>query len=48
VSAGQVFEDTHNAAVVLGADGSRTPLPYGPKDDVADAIWDLVVPLLGP
>jgi phosphopantothenoylcysteine decarboxylase / phosphopantothenate---cysteine ligase len=27
---------------VLGADGSRTDVPLGPKDALADTVWDLV------
>jgi phosphopantothenoylcysteine decarboxylase / phosphopantothenate---cysteine ligase len=36
------FESGHNAAVVLGADGSETVVPFGPKEVLADAVWDLV------
>jgi phosphopantothenoylcysteine decarboxylase/phosphopantothenate--cysteine ligase len=36
------FEGTDNAAVVLGSDGSETPVPLGSKESVADAVWDLV------
>ena len=36
------FEGTQNAAVVLGADGSRTDVPLGPKEALADTVWDLV------
>ena len=36
------FEGTHNAAVVLGADGSETGVPLGPKEALADTVWDLV------
>jgi phosphopantothenoylcysteine decarboxylase/phosphopantothenate--cysteine ligase len=36
------FEVDHNAAVILGADGSTTSVPMGTKDAVADAIWDAV------
>jgi phosphopantothenoylcysteine decarboxylase / phosphopantothenate---cysteine ligase len=42
VSAGKAFDTTENAAVVLGADGSSVDVPYGPKEDLADAVWDLV------
>ena len=31
-----------NAAVVLGADGTETVVPLGPKEDLADTVWDLV------
>ena len=27
---------------VLGADGSETPVPHGPKEALADTVWDLV------
>jgi phosphopantothenoylcysteine decarboxylase/phosphopantothenate--cysteine ligase len=36
------FEAPDNAAVILGADGSATEVPYGPKEDLADVVWDLV------
>ncbi|RJK96745.1 bifunctional phosphopantothenoylcysteine decarboxylase/phosphopantothenate--cysteine ligase CoaBC [Vallicoccus soli] len=36
------FERPDNAAVVLGADGSEVPVPLGPKEDLADVVWDLV------
>ena len=32
---------THNAAVVLGADGAETAVPLGPKEALADVVWDL-------
>jgi phosphopantothenoylcysteine decarboxylase/phosphopantothenate--cysteine ligase len=41
VGADRGFESTENAAVVLAADGSRTPVPYGPKEALADVVWDL-------
>jgi phosphopantothenoylcysteine decarboxylase/phosphopantothenate--cysteine ligase len=34
------FEDTE--AVVLAADGTETPVPHGPKEALADTVWDLV------
>jgi phosphopantothenoylcysteine decarboxylase/phosphopantothenate--cysteine ligase len=37
------FEGTHNAATVLGADGSVTEVPLVTKDALADVVWDLVV-----
>jgi len=46
VSQGRAFGSPDNTAVVLGADGTRTDVPPGPKDAVADAVWDLVVPRL--
>jgi phosphopantothenoylcysteine decarboxylase/phosphopantothenate--cysteine ligase len=39
----KAFGAEENEAVVLGADGSRTPVPYGPKEALADQVWDLVV-----
>jgi phosphopantothenoylcysteine decarboxylase / phosphopantothenate---cysteine ligase len=41
VGDGLGFEVAHNAAVVLGADGSETEVPLGPKEDLADVVWDL-------
>jgi phosphopantothenoylcysteine decarboxylase/phosphopantothenate--cysteine ligase len=40
------FGTEDNAATVLGADGSAVELGRRPKDDLADAVWDLVRPLL--
>lgn len=42
VGEGTGFESADNAAVVLRADGSVVDVPYGPKEDLADAIWDEV------
>jgi phosphopantothenoylcysteine decarboxylase/phosphopantothenate--cysteine ligase len=42
VGAGLAFGTSDNAAVVLGADGSVTEVPRGPKAALADVIWDLV------
>jgi phosphopantothenoylcysteine decarboxylase/phosphopantothenate--cysteine ligase len=36
------FEGTHNAATVLGSDGSTTDVPLVTKDALADVVWDLV------
>ncbi|MFC4051410.1 bifunctional phosphopantothenoylcysteine decarboxylase/phosphopantothenate--cysteine ligase CoaBC [Actinomadura syzygii] len=36
------FGRPDNAAVILGADGSRTEVPRGAKEALADAVWDLV------
>ncbi len=43
VSAGKVFGSEQNEAVVLGSDGSVSEVPFGPKIDLAHAIWDAVV-----
>lgn len=37
------FERPDNAATVLGADGTERVVPRGPKEALADAVWDLVV-----
>ncbi|SHN34034.1 bifunctional phosphopantothenoylcysteine decarboxylase/phosphopantothenate--cysteine ligase CoaBC [Actinacidiphila paucisporea] len=38
----RAFGSEDNEAVVLGADGSRTAVPFGPKEALADTVWDLV------
>jgi phosphopantothenoylcysteine decarboxylase/phosphopantothenate--cysteine ligase len=43
----KAFGSEENEAVILGADGSETPVPYGPKEALADRLWDLVVNRLG-
>jgi len=40
------FGTDDNAATVLAADGSATELGRRPKEELADAVWDLVRPLL--
>jgi phosphopantothenoylcysteine decarboxylase/phosphopantothenate--cysteine ligase len=47
VGVDKVFGASSNAATVLGADGSTTVLDERPKDDLADAVWDLVRARLG-
>ncbi len=42
VGDGKAFEVAENAAVILGADGTATDVPFGPKEQLADVIWDLV------
>ncbi|QBI53840.1 bifunctional phosphopantothenoylcysteine decarboxylase/phosphopantothenate--cysteine ligase CoaBC [Streptomonospora litoralis] len=48
VGDGRAFGTEDNQAVVLGADGSATEIPHGPKEELADRVWDLVAPRLGP
>lgn len=36
------FESADNAATILGADGSGVVVPRGPKERLADTVWDLV------
>ncbi|CAL9578739.1 Coenzyme A biosynthesis bifunctional protein CoaBC [Nocardiopsis dassonvillei] len=42
VGGGRAFGTEDNQAVVLGADGSAVEIPHGPKEDLADRVWDLV------
>jgi len=42
VGGGLAFGTSDNEAVVLAADGSLTPVARGPKEVLADVIWDLV------
>ena len=46
VGEGVGFEAPDNAAVVLAADADPVDIPHGPKEDLADSVWDLVVPRL--
>jgi len=43
VSGGKVFGHDTNEAVVLGADGSSTPVTLGSKHQLAEVVWDLVL-----
>jgi phosphopantothenoylcysteine decarboxylase/phosphopantothenate--cysteine ligase len=47
VGADKVFGADANAATVLGADGSSVTLDERSKEDLADAVWDLVAARLG-
>ncbi len=42
VGAGLAFGTTDNEAVVLAADGTVAKVPRGPKEVLADVVWDLV------
>ncbi|GHG20990.1 bifunctional phosphopantothenoylcysteine decarboxylase/phosphopantothenate--cysteine ligase CoaBC [Streptomyces filamentosus] len=44
----RTFGSEENEAVVLAADGAETPVPYGPKEALAETVWDLVLPRLRP
>jgi phosphopantothenoylcysteine decarboxylase/phosphopantothenate--cysteine ligase len=46
VSAGKVFGRDDTEVTILAADGSVTPVPAGPKDQVADAVLDAAAKLL--
>lgn len=43
----KTFGSEENEAVVLAADGTETPVPHGPKEALADVVWDLVAARLG-
>jgi phosphopantothenoylcysteine decarboxylase / phosphopantothenate---cysteine ligase len=43
VGAGLGFGTPDNEAVVYGSDGTLTPIARGPKEALADVVWDLVV-----
>ena len=45
VSGGKVFGSDTNAAVLLRRDGTEVPVAAGPKEVVADAVWDVVTTL---
>jgi phosphopantothenoylcysteine decarboxylase / phosphopantothenate---cysteine ligase len=38
----RTFGSEDNEAVVLGAEGTETPVPHGPKEALAETVWDLV------
>ena len=42
VGNGLGFGTPDNEAVVFGADGTVTPIPRGPKEALANVVWDLV------
>jgi phosphopantothenoylcysteine decarboxylase / phosphopantothenate---cysteine ligase len=43
VGEGRAFGTEENEAVILEAGGGRTPVPFGPKEALADLVWDAVV-----
>jgi phosphopantothenoylcysteine decarboxylase / phosphopantothenate---cysteine ligase len=43
VGPGLAFGTSDNEAVVLAADGGVTEVPLGPKEVLADTVWDLVM-----
>ncbi len=47
VGNGLAFGTADNEAEILGADGSRVFVPRGPKEVLAEVIWDLVAERLG-
>ncbi|MFJ6796103.1 bifunctional phosphopantothenoylcysteine decarboxylase/phosphopantothenate--cysteine ligase CoaBC [Streptomyces sp. NPDC091268] len=42
VGESKTFGSEENEAVILASDGSETPVPHGPKEALADVIWDQV------
>ncbi|WP_406181363.1 bifunctional phosphopantothenoylcysteine decarboxylase/phosphopantothenate--cysteine ligase CoaBC [Streptomyces sp. NBC_01006] len=44
----KTFGSEENEAIILSSDGTETPVPYGPKEALAEAIWDRVSPRLAP
>ncbi|SES30594.1 bifunctional phosphopantothenoylcysteine decarboxylase/phosphopantothenate--cysteine ligase CoaBC [Streptomyces qinglanensis] len=42
VGESRTFGSEENEAVVLGTDGSETPVPHGPKEALAETVWDLI------
>jgi phosphopantothenoylcysteine decarboxylase/phosphopantothenate--cysteine ligase len=47
VGPGKAFGQSHNAGVILGADGSERVVDHSPKAVLAAALWDTVAPRLG-
>jgi phosphopantothenoylcysteine decarboxylase/phosphopantothenate--cysteine ligase len=45
VGSGKAFGTDTNAATLLGRDGSEVAVPSGPKEALADAVWDVVASL---
>lgn len=48
VGESKTFGSEENEAVILASDGAETPVPYGPKEVLAEVIWDQVAPRLAP
>ncbi|HVU93079.1 MAG TPA: bifunctional phosphopantothenoylcysteine decarboxylase/phosphopantothenate--cysteine ligase CoaBC [Jatrophihabitans sp.] len=44
VGPGKAFGQSHNAGVILGADGTERVVEHGPKAVLAAAVWDTVAP----
>jgi phosphopantothenoylcysteine decarboxylase/phosphopantothenate--cysteine ligase len=43
VGSGLAFGTSDNAATILAADGAVTEVPRGPKEILADVVWDMVL-----
>ncbi|MGI5448717.1 bifunctional phosphopantothenoylcysteine decarboxylase/phosphopantothenate--cysteine ligase CoaBC [Streptomyces sp. CA-243310] len=48
VGESKTFGSEENEAVVLASDGTETAVPYGPKDVLAEVIWDHVANRFAP
>ncbi|MFF4581205.1 bifunctional phosphopantothenoylcysteine decarboxylase/phosphopantothenate--cysteine ligase CoaBC [Streptomyces sp. NPDC001389] len=48
VGANKTFGSEENEAVILSSDGGEVQVPYGPKEALADVIWDQVADRLTP
>ncbi|MFF4321617.1 bifunctional phosphopantothenoylcysteine decarboxylase/phosphopantothenate--cysteine ligase CoaBC [Streptomyces sp. NPDC001568] len=48
VGESKTFGSEENEAVILASDGTETSVPHGPKEALAEMIWDQVVPRLAP
>lgn len=46
VGEAKTFGSEENEAVILSSDGQEVAVPYGPKEALADAVWDQVAPRL--
>ncbi|UQX00259.1 bifunctional phosphopantothenoylcysteine decarboxylase/phosphopantothenate--cysteine ligase CoaBC [Streptomyces sp. RerS4] len=42
VGTAKTFGSEENEAVILASDGTESPVPHGPKEALADVIWDRV------
>lgn len=47
VGEAKTFGSEENEAVILSSDGGETAVPYGPKEALAEVIWDHVAARLG-
>ncbi|MYT19664.1 phosphopantothenoylcysteine decarboxylase, partial [Streptomyces sp. SID7760] len=44
----KTFGSEENEAVILASDGTELPVPYGPKEALAEVLWDRIAPRLAP